>query len=90
MNIEHRLAALEDAHRALSARNEALLQICKVILPLAVASNPTIARRLLVSCYDITSEHMERLGWDTGMQKMTRDAMDEIARVLVLALTDTP
>lgn len=88
MNIEQRLDALEDAHRALAARNEALLQICKVILPIAAYSNQPMVRRLLTSCYDITTDHMNNHGMDDDYQTMVRETMDEISNVLLLP--DTP
>lgn len=87
MKLVERMAAIEDAHRALMARHEALFQICKVMLPIALSSNAKMVSRLLTSCYDITSEHMDKHEWDDEFQSMVRAAMDELSRVLILAGT---
>lgn len=81
---------LEAAHRALTARSEALFQVCKVTLPIALSSNPNMVRRLLTSCYDATNEHMDKADWDADMQTMLRDAMDELSAVLVCVSTQPP
>lgn len=84
MKLEQRIAALEDAHRALAARNEALTQICKVMLPISLTEHQPMVRRLLTSCYDITGEHMDKHGMDDEYQSMVRAAMDEISATLLL------
>lgn len=88
MKPNKRLDELEAAHRALAARSEALFQVCKVTLPIALASQPHITCRLLTVCYDATNDHMDRLDWDEDMQTQLRDALDELSAVLVCA--DTP
>lgn len=87
MKLEQRLNTLEDAHRALAARNEALFQICRVILPIAVSSNQTMARRLLTSCYDTINEHMTNSGQDNEYQTMVRAAMDMLSRAILVGCT---
>jgi hypothetical protein len=87
MKLAERLDKLEDAHRALSARHDALFQICKVTLPIALSSNGAMVRRLLTSCYDITTEHMDKDGKDDEYQSMVHAAMDELSNVLVYADT---
>lgn len=87
MKQNERLDALEAAHRALAARSEALFQVCKVTLPIALASNPHMARRLLTVCYDATNDHMDRLGWDDDLQTQLREALDELSAVLACADT---
>lgn len=84
MKLDERMEAIEHAHRALNARHEALFQICKVMLPIALSSNAKMVRRLLTSCYDITSEHMDKHGMDEEYQSMVRAEMDELAKVLIL------
>src|SRR5574343_295499 len=90
MKLERRIAALENAHRALAARNEALMQICKVMLPISLNGQQAMASRLLTSCYDITGEHMDKHNWDAEMQGMVRAAMDEISDVLLCGYTAPP
>jgi len=87
MTSEKRLIALENAHRQLAARNEALMQICKVMLPLALSSNQAMVRRLVTSCYDITNEHMDKSGMDDEFQTMVRRAMDELSSSLLSVST---
>jgi hypothetical protein len=83
MKLEQRIDALEDAHRALAARHEALMQICKVMLPISLTAHQPMVRRLLTSCYDITGEHMDKHSMD-DYQEMVRAAMDEIFAMLLL------
>jgi hypothetical protein len=87
VNLEQRITELEAAHRALAARNEALIQICKVILPISLNGQHAMASRLLTSCYDITGEHMDKAKWDDDMQQMVRAAMDEISRAILSGYT---
>ena len=88
MKLEERMAAIEHAHRVLAARHEALFQICKVMLPIALSPNAKMVSRLLTSCYDITSDHMDKHGMDDEYQEMVRAEMDELAKILILV--DTP
>lgn len=83
MNLEQRVSELEHAHRSLTARNEALYQVCKVMLPIALSSNAQFVHRLLTSCYDATNDHMDKAGWDIHMQEMVRASMDELSNVLM-------
>lgn len=87
MNLKQRVSELEDAHRALAARNEALIQICKVMLPISLFQHEQMVRRLLTSCYDITGEHMGKAEWDDDMQKMVRTTMDEISSAILSGYT---
>ncbi len=90
VKLAQRINVLEDAHRALAARHEALMQTCKVMLPISLQQHPAMVRRLLTSCYDITGEHMDKHGMDDEYQGMVRAAMDEISAVLILVNTPPP
>jgi hypothetical protein len=77
MSLEDRLAALEDAHRALHARHEGLMMATRVMMPFMCA-RPTDLRKLSVLAYDALNEHMEKNGLDEPFQQVAREAVHEV------------
>jgi hypothetical protein len=77
MSLEKRLAALEDAHRALHARHEALAMSSRVLLPL-LSIDPASKKRLMTIAYDALTEHMDNANMDDEFQQIARGAIDEI------------
>jgi len=80
--LEARLEELVVAHCKLAARNEALMQVCKVMFSL-IPGDAGTKSRLLTSIYDATSEHMEKTQFDEDMQQDVRKAIDELTRVIL-------
>jgi hypothetical protein len=90
MNIEERLDILENAHRELAARNEALFQISKALFPIIASLSPSIAKRLTTSIYDATNEHMDKAGMDDEYQQSVRDSMDELCELILIGANKQP
>lgn len=85
MTIEERLDQLEDAHRALAAEHTALLEICKIMLPL-IQPDLVRLRGVLTITHDTLSELMQAHGQDTEYQADVRRAFDVLAaRILGVA-----
>jgi hypothetical protein len=78
-----RLAKLEAAHRALAVQHTALLETCRVLLPLIPAPVESV-RTALVAAYDHCNEHMDTGAMDGEFQAMLRKWLD-ILSVEVLA-----
>ena len=85
MNIEERIDELQDAHRALAAQHTALMAICRVMLPLISGDSATV-RRLLLSAYDIYSEHMEDADQDDEYQADVRAGIDLLSRAILVGV----
>lgn len=85
MKTKKKLRRLENAHRALAARNEAMFQVSKIVFPLIGTISPGTAKRLTTSIYDATNAHMDRLGFDDEYQQQVRNAMDELCGLILLA-----
>jgi hypothetical protein len=85
MSLEKRLAALEEAHRALHARHEALMMATRVILPFMCA-RPTDIRKMSVLAYDALNEHMEKNELDEPFQLVAREAMHEVFGPAIAAI----
>lgn len=89
MKAKKQLRRLENAHRALAARSDALFQVSKIIFPIIGTISPGIAKRLTTSIYDATNAHMDRLKYDDEYQQMVRESMDEIC-ALILMVSNKP
>ena len=77
-----RLDQLETAHRALAAQHTALLEVCRVLLPLIPAPITSI-QKALVSAYDHCNEHMDAGGMDDEFQAMLRKWLDILSAEVV-------
>lgn len=73
-----RLAKLETAHRALAAQHAALLEVCRVLLPLIPAPAESV-QRALVAAYDHCNAHMDEGGMDDEFQAMLRKWLDVLS-----------
>jgi hypothetical protein len=78
MKATERLERLENAHRALAAKHEALHACCRVMLPFVKVEN-SVKQRLMTSAYDAINEHMDKAKHDDEYQQLVRGAFDEIA-----------
>ncbi len=85
--LENRLALLETAHRALHARHEALMMVCRSMLPL-IKAHPTDIRQMSVISYDVLSQHMDKHSLDDAFQQVAREAIDELFRPILASLPD--
>jgi hypothetical protein len=85
MTIEDRLEQLEEAHRALAAEHTALLEICKIMLPL-IPADPVRLGGMLTITHDTISSLMQERGIDAEYQSAVRKAFDILsARILGVA-----
>jgi len=73
-----RLNELETAHRALAAQHTALLEVCRVLLPL-IPAPLTSVQAALVAAYDHCNEHMERGQMDDEFQARLRKWLDVLS-----------
>lgn len=80
--LEQRVEQLVEAHRALAARCEALMQVSKVMLAV-IPGDEAMKSKLLLSAYDATNTHMDNAGFDEQQQAAIRRSMDEMARVIL-------
>lgn len=87
MKTKKKLRRLENAHRALAARNEAMFQVSKIVFPLIGMICPDISKRLTTSIYDATNAHMERLEFDDEYQHQVRKGVDELCELIMTAAT---
>ncbi len=83
MSLTKRLNALEQAHRAMHARHEALIMVCRVMLPL-ISAPAVLKQRLLTGAYDALNDHMQKAGFDEEFQQSARAAVDEISHTILL------
>jgi len=84
MTLEDRIDRLEDAHRALAAQHTALMQVCRVMLPL-IAADPAMVSRMLLAAYDSSNEHMDTDGMDDEYQALLREAIDLLSEPILAA-----
>jgi hypothetical protein len=80
--LEQRLDRLEAAHRALGARHEGLMMVCRVMLPFIVLSQDVKKRQMLLA-YDALTAHMESKGHDEEYQRAARAAIDELSNTIL-------
>jgi len=73
-----RLTNLENAHRALAAQHTALLEVCRVLLPLIPAPVCSV-QTVLVAAYDHCNEHMDTGQMDDEFQTMLRKWLDVLS-----------
>jgi len=73
-----RLTTLENAHRALAAQHTALLEVCRVLLPLIPAPAASI-QRAFVTAYDHCNTHMDEGDMDDEFQAMLRKWLDVLS-----------
>ena len=73
-----RLARLETAHRALAAQHTALLEVCRVLLPLIPAPAASV-QRALVAAYDHCNAHMDEGQMDDEFQARLRKWLDTLS-----------
>jgi hypothetical protein len=66
-----RLTNLENAHRALAAQHAALLEVCRVLLPLIPAPQ-SLVQQALVAAYDHCNTHMDEGQMDDEFQTRLR------------------
>ena len=66
-----RLTKLEDSHRALAAQHTALMEFCRVMLPL-IPAPPGLVQQSLVEVYDRSNASMDAAGMDAGYQAAVR------------------
>lgn len=81
-----RLDELENAHRALAAQHTALLEVCRVLLPLIPASTDSV-QRALVSAYDHCNAHMDEGRMDEEFQAMLRKWLDILSAEVLAGRT---
>lgn len=84
---KNRIANLEAAHRALHARHEALMMICRCMLPL-IKADPADIKQMSVISYDALSQHMDTHSFDDAFQQVARVSIDELFRPILAALPD--
>jgi hypothetical protein len=82
MTLVNRIKQLEDAHRALHARHEALATMCRILLPL-IGVSPSVMQQITTRAYDVMNELMDAHGFDAEFQSHARTAMDELTQTLV-------
>lgn len=82
MDDEDRLNALEMAHRSLAAEHTALMQVCKLMLPLIAAPESTI-RSALVAALDGANNSMEASEFDDAYQAEVREWIDHLSAVIL-------
>jgi hypothetical protein len=70
-----KLKHLEDAHRALAAQHTALMEICRVMLPL-IPLAPGLIQQALVQVYDRSNASMDAGGMDAEYQASVRKWLD--------------
>lgn len=73
-----RLAKLETAHRALAAQHTALLEVCRVLLPLIPAPRPSV-HQALAAAYDHCNAHMDAGQMDDEFQAKLRKWLDVLS-----------
>lgn len=81
-----RLIALENAHRALAAQHTALLEICRVLLPLIPAPISSV-QPALVAAYKHCNEHMNKSHMDDEFQAMLRKWLDVLSTEVLAGST---
>jgi hypothetical protein len=81
--LEQRLDRLEAAHRALHARHEGLMIVCRVMLPFIDAPQ-AVKQKMMLLAYDALTQHMEKTGCDDEFQQVAREAIDEIANTVLV------
>jgi len=77
-SIENRLAALEDAHRALSAQHTALIEVFKITAPLMNLDRQQMRARLTI-LYDTIEDLMSRDGFDAEYRADVRHWLDVLS-----------
>jgi hypothetical protein len=80
-DLEEDFAMLTDKHREMYARYEGLYQVAKIMFFL-IPGDEAAKKRLLISVYDATSEHMDKAGIDDETQQAVRASIDELTRVI--------
>ncbi len=83
MTITERVNQLEDAHRALHARHEALAIMCRMTLPFMIGSS-SAKQALTTRAYDVMNELMESHALDDEFQAHARKAMDELTKNILV------
>lgn len=81
-----RLAKLETAHRALAAQHTALLEVCRVLLPLIPAPRPSV-QQALVAAYDHCNAHMNESQMDDEFQARLRKWLDTLSAEVLAGRT---
>ena len=81
-----RLARLETAHRALAAQHTALLEVCRVLLPLIPAPAASV-QHALVTAYDHCNAHMDEDRMDEEFQAMLRKWLDVLSAEVLAGRT---
>lgn len=82
MQLAKRIDTLENAHRALHARHEALAIMCRMLFPL-VNANPCVKQQLTTRAYDLLNDLMEANAFDDEWQALVRKAMDELTKTIL-------
>jgi len=73
-----RLDQLETVHRALAAQHTALLEMCRVLLPLIPAPAASV-QQALVAAYDHCNTHMAEGQMDDEFQARLRKWLDVLS-----------
>jgi len=73
--MRDRLDRLETAHRALAAQHTALLEVCRVLLPL-IPAPAEVVQHALVTAYDHCNAHMGHVQMDDEFQIALRKWLD--------------
>lgn len=81
-----RLVQLETAHRALAAQHTALLEVCRVLLPLIPAPAASIQRALVTAC-DHCNTHMGESQMDDEFQAMLRKWLATLSAEMLAGCT---
>lgn len=82
MTNKDRIERLENAHRALHARHEALMLMCRMLFPL-VKSDHALKQQITTLAYDVLSDLMHERGFDDAFQEDVRSAMDELTQTIL-------
>lgn len=81
---EQKLNDLIDAHRALAARSEALVQILKAVLPFVHAPEG-MAERMIEQTIDAAAERMTAKGWDEEFQSDVQSTLADLGATWLAA-----
>jgi hypothetical protein len=82
MTTKERLDRLENAHRGLHARHEALMVMCRMLFPL-VKADPALKQQITTRAYDVLNELMDEHGFDDEFQEDVRSAMDQLTKSIL-------
>jgi len=81
-----RLTQLETAHRALAAQHTALLEVCRVLLPLIPAPQ-LLVQQALVAAYDHCNTHMDEAQMDDEFQATLRKWLEVLSSEVLAGRT---